>query len=331
MGARVTENRMGSLSAGLRCLRHGRLVLLLAATTIGLALLPAFALQPSLQQVFAKTLAGDHILRNHPDFAPVDVLEFFHERRAAIAGARQAAIAAGLLGIVLQIFFAGGFVETLAGERTILLSPFFSAASRHFGHNLKCFVIFLAAIAAGLLGWLGATAALGEKLFEDSPPGDSSRLLYRIGTAAVALLLVGLLSLLHDFARLARRHEPGIGGWRAWGVAGRLVFGSLFSAFGLLIFWFLAGGALWVGILALEWGTPAISIAAILLHTALQIAAVAVRSAIRVGAWGSYAAFFDRRHPVAGPETEVPTPETPEPLLTEPIPPLDSLGGVTLT
>jgi len=330
VGALVTENRTGSLSAGLRCLRHGRLVLLLTATTIGLALLPAFALQPSLQQVFAKTLAGDHILRNHPDFAPVDVLEFFHERRAAIAGARQAAIAAGLLGIVLQIFFAGGFVETLAGGRTVLLGQFFSAASRHFGHNLKCFAIFLVAIAAGLLGWLGATAALGQKLFEDSPPGDSFRLLYRIGTASVALLLFGLLSLLHDFARLARRHEPGIGAWRAWGVAGRLVFGSVFSAFGLLLFWFLAGGALWVGILAVEWGTPAISIAAILLHTALQTAAVAVRSAIRVGAWGSYAAFFDRRHTVAGPEPEVPTPGTPEPLLTEPIPPLDSLGEVTL-
>src|SRR6266542_3250059 len=75
VGALVTANRSGSLVAGLRSLGQGRLVLLLAATSIALALPAAFVLQPSLQQVFAETLAGDHILRNHPDFAPVDVLE----------------------------------------------------------------------------------------------------------------------------------------------------------------------------------------------------------------------------------------------------------------
>jgi hypothetical protein len=327
----VREDRPGSLAEGLRSLSQVRLVLLLTVTTIVLALPAAFALRPSLQEIFAGTLAGDHVLRNHPDFSPTDVLEFFHERRAAVAGARQAAMAAGLLAVLLQIFFAGGFVETLARGRKVLLGEFLGAAARHFWHNVKCFGIFLAAVllAPGL--WIGGMVALGRKLLEEKPPGSLSWLLFRIGTGAVALLLFAMLSLAHDFARLARRHEPGIGAWRSWGVAREVLFGSVFSALGLFLFWLLGGAALWLGLLASEWGTPAVSIAAILLHTALQVAAVVARSAVRVGAWASYAAFFDRRHTVAGPEPEAATPETPEPLLTEPIPPLDLLGETTLT
>jgi hypothetical protein len=140
-----------------------------------------------------------------------------------------------------------------------------------------------------------------------------------------------VLSLLHDFARVARRKEPRIGAWRGWRAAWRVLVGSIFPALGLFLFWLLAGGILWIGILSLEWATPAVSIAAILLHTGLQVAAVAVRSAVRVGAWGSYAAFVDARTaapaPIPEPDRREASPEVP---VVEPIPPLDSLGA-TLT
>jgi hypothetical protein len=327
----VREARRGSVAEGLRSLSQGRLVLLLTAATIALALPPAFALLPSLQEVFAGTLAGDHVLRNHPDFAPLDVFEFLHEKRAALAGVRQSAMAAGFLAVLLQVYFAGGFVETLARGRKVLLAEFFSAASRNLWHNLKCFGIFVAALLLALAGWLGAAAALGRALFESSAPGSSWAFLFRIGTGCVALLIFAVLSLLHDFARLARRHEPGIGAWRGWRAAYRVLVGSILPALGLFLFWLLAGGILWIGILSLEWATPAVSIAAILLHTALQVAAVAARSAVRVGAWGSYAAFVDARTAAPTPILEPRRGETPnEVLVTEPIPPLDSLG-TTLT
>jgi hypothetical protein len=311
----------------LRSLAQGRLVLLLTVSTIALALPPAFALRPSLQEVFAGTLAGDHVLRNHPDFAPLDVMELLHEKRAAFAGARQSALAAGFLAILLQVYFAGGFVETLVRGRAVLLADFFSAASRNLWHNLKCFGIFLGALVLALAGWLGSTAALGRPLFESSAPGSPRALLFHIGTWVVALLIFAMLSLLHDFARLARRQEPRIGAWRGWRAAVRVLAGSIFPALGLFLFWLLAGGILWIGILSLEWGTPAVSIAAILLHTAMQVAAVAVRSAVRVGAWGSYAALLDARlaapTPIAEPETGTTPPDV---SIVEPIPPLDSLG-----
>jgi len=327
----VRDDRAGSLAEGLRCLSRGRLVLLLTATTIALALPPAFALQPSLQAVFAGTLAGDHVLRNHSNFAPLDVLEFFYEKRAAVAGARQAAMAAGLLAVLLQIFFAGGFVETLARGRKVFLGEFLAAAARHFWHNFKCFGIFLVAVLLALGLWLGGTVALGRRLFEETPPASSPALLFRIVTWTVALLLFALLSLLHDFARLAPRHEPAIGAWRAWGLARRVLLHSVFAALGLFLFWFLLGGSLWLGLVALEWFTPAVSVAAILLHTALQVAAITVRSLVRVGAWGSYAAFVDARPEAYPPRSEAQPREMPEPLLTEPIPPLDPLGETTLT
>jgi MFS family permease len=323
----VRGDRRGSLPEGLRSLAQGRLVLLLTATTIALALPAAFALRPSLQEVFAGTLAGDHVLRNHAEFAPLDVVEFLHQKRAALAGARQAAMAAALLAVFLQIFFAGGFVETLARGRKVPLGEFLVAAARHFGHNLKCFGIFLAALILALAGWLGASAALGRALFESTPPGSPWSLLFHIGTGIVALLIFAVLSLLHDFARLARRREPRIGAWRGWRAAWRVLTGSIFPALGLFLFWLLAGGLLWIGILSLEWATRAVSIAAILLHTGLQVAAVVVRSAVRVGAWGSYAAFVDAR---TAPPAPIPEPDRGETrlevLVAEPMPPLDSFG-----
>src|SRR5262249_32093663 len=165
LGALMIEGRGTSLGVGLRSLSQARLVILLTVTTIGLALPAAFALRPSFREVFAGTLAGDHILRNHADFAPTDVLEFLHEKRSAVAGARHAAIAAALVGLFLQIFFAGGFVETLARGRRIRVGEFLAGAARHFWHNLKSFAIFLPALLLVLAAWIGGMAALGRALF----------------------------------------------------------------------------------------------------------------------------------------------------------------------
>ena len=78
------RERGGNLAAGFAALNGGRnLILLLTGVTVMLAVLSAAPLGPALQQAFAGTLAGDHILKNHPSFAPTDFFDFLREDYAA--------------------------------------------------------------------------------------------------------------------------------------------------------------------------------------------------------------------------------------------------------
>ncbi len=309
------RERPSSLAWGFRSLGEWRWILLLSAATVALALPAALALLPALHSVFARTLAGDHVLRHHPVFGSADALEFLEEKADAIRGARQAATGGALLGLLLQILFAGGFVETLAREEKAQTGAFFAGAFRNFWHNLKCFAIFLAAAAVVLGAWIGGGAAASEKLFAQAPPGAPGPRLVGLGIAVVAAGLFAVLSLLHDFARIARRFEPAIGAWRGFGRAWRTLSGAWLRALGLLLFWAVLGGALWLGIVGAEWLLPAVSAGAILLHTFLQATAVVVRSGVRVAAWGSYVALADRRAPRTEPARVEPSPAlSPEPL-----------------
>jgi len=288
-----------SLAWGLRALGQWRLIVLLAAPTLVLAAPAALALWPALDSIFGRTLAGDHVLRHHPLFAPTDVLEFLVEKKDVIAASWRLAVGGAAVAVLLQIFYAGGFVEVLARRDRAALGQFFGGAVRNFWHNLKCFAIFAVSAAIVLGAWIAAARAASRKLLEQTPPGaPSARALY---TAAVfvGLLLFALLSLLHDYARIARRHAPAAGAWRGFVMAGRMLSGAWWRAFGLLLFWFLVGGIAWLTVIAVEWAAPAVSAAAILAHTLLQIGAVLVRSAVRVGAWASYVALADRRKPPA--------------------------------
>lgn len=111
----------------------------------------------------------------------------------------------------------------------------------------------------------------------------------------MALLLFAIASLLYDFARAARRRDPGAGALRAYASARRLFSGSFFRSLGLFAFWLLFGAAAVPALFALEWSGNAQSWAAIALHTVLQAAVLAARSAVRVGAWGSLLALYDER------------------------------------
>jgi hypothetical protein len=61
------------------------------------------------------------------------------------------------------------------------------------------------------------------------------------------------------------------------------------------IFWFVSGAVFWLGLALVAWLMPAVSPIAILVNFALLLAALAARSAARVGAWGSWIAFLEPR------------------------------------
>lgn len=310
--------RRSSIGAGFSALGTGRvLVLLLTAVTVVLSLLVAAPIAPSLHDSFAGTLAGDHVLKNDPFFAPTDVFDFLREKSAAVAGVRAAANWAALIMLLQQILFAGGIVAVLGKAAPVTLPQFVAGVRRNAWHNVKCFLIFLVAAGVCLGVWFAATHALYKKSFEDLPPGATSTFVFRAVIVLVALFLYAVFSLLHDLARAARRSDSTIGAWRAYGQARRILSGRWLRALGVFLFWFLFGGALVLLGIGMEWSVPAISALAIAAHILLQIAVLTIRPAIRIAAWGSYLALYDRFQPTLPPPAFVvlPPQEPAAPLL----------------
>ncbi len=310
------RNGRSSLGAGFAALSSGKLlVLLLTGATVVLALLAAAPLGPSLRESFGGTLAGDHVLKNHPSFAPTDVLDFLREKAPAVAGASAAARWAALIGLLQQILFAGGIVSVLGRAVPVTLPDFVAGVRRNAWHNIKCFLIFFLFAGAVLGAWFAAQHAVWKKVFESLAPGSASATIYRWAVVLVALLLYAVFSLLHDFARAVRRDDSAIGAWRAYGRARRTLSGRWLRALGIFLFWLLFGAAvLFLGI-ALEWTAPAVTALAIALHVLIQIAVLTARSAVRIAAWGSYLSFYGGAEPLAALPGVPVRPVEPEPPL----------------
>ncbi len=310
----VTRRR-NALAAGFAAIKGGKvIILLLAGVTIILSLLAAAPLGPALKATLAGTLAGDHILTNHPTFAPTDVFDFLREKATAVSGMRAAARWAFVVALLQQILFAGGIVSALGKTVPFAMPDFVTGVRRNAWHNVKCFLIFLLTAGISLGLWLVATRALSKKVFEGTPPGATSTLLFRIAVFLVALLLYAVFSLLHDFARAARRTESAIGAFNAYGHASRLLAGRWSRALGVFLFWLLLGAAALALGISIEWTAPAVSTLAIAFQIILQLAVLTIRPVVRVAAWGSYLALYDRAQPA------LPSP-VPTPLPLEPAPP----------
>jgi hypothetical protein len=286
-----------ALRAGFAALRRGRLILLLTATAAILGGLVASPLAPSMHDALAGTLAGDHLVRNHPEFAPVDFMDFLREKAPAVAGVRHAMLWAALLGLLLQAFFVGGIVETVGRDPDGGRAAFWSGARLHFAHNVKCLLLFAAAAAILVGGWLAVTGAVGQKIFEDAPPNTAGRSVWTAAAAVVALALFGALKLLATFARSARRASPQIGAIAAFRDGRRRLRGRWLRGLAVLLFWAVLGAAALGSLLLLAWGQATPSPGTVAVNLVLLALILAVRPASLVGAWGSVLALFDGSAP----------------------------------
>jgi hypothetical protein len=290
----MTPSPRSGLAAGLAALSHRKLILLLALSSAALGLLGAMPLTPAFHDAMAGTLAGDHFIRNHPTFAPTDFVDFVRERRYAILGARRSALAVGVLGVFLQVFFAGGIIAAL-GRGPFTFGQFCEPARRNLGHNARCLAVFAVSALVTLGLWFGGMGAAAKRLFEQAPPDSAARSAAWWFVWIVGFLLFAGLSLLYDFARAARRYAPTIGLWRAWRFARRTLAGSWLRALALFLLWFVAGGAFVLAAVGAAWAMPAVSLPAVAVLFLLQFAALWLRAAVRVAAWGSYVGLLDAR------------------------------------
>ena len=292
------EPRRAPIAAGFTALSHQKLVLLLAVTSALLGLTAATPALPTLQEWVGGTLAGDMFIRNNPTQAPGLLFDLVQEKWPAFAGVRRTAGWTGVIGVVMQMFFAGGIVSVL-GRGRFGFGQFLEPARRNFWHNVKCFFLF-ALMSFVVLGiWVGATFG-GRKLLEQAPPDAGSRTLLMWISVIGAVLLFAALSLLYDFARAARRYA-GVGAFRGYRFARRALSGAWMRALGLWVFWAVVGGAVVLLAFYLAWVIPAASPLAILVTLILQFGVLWLRSAVRVAAWGSYVEFLDgrARHAIA--------------------------------
>jgi hypothetical protein len=292
------EQRRASVAAGFAALSHHKLVLLLAATTALIGWTAAVTALPTLQEWVGGTLAGDAFIRNNPTQAPGLFFDLVQQKWPAFEGMRRTAGWMGAVGVVLQMFFAGGIVAVL-GRGRFGFGQFLEPARRNFWHNVKCFLIFVlvALIVFGI--WLGAAFGV-RKLLEDAPPDAGSIAALRWVCWAGVVLIFAALSLLYDFARAARRYA-GLGAIRSYRFARHALSGAWLRALGLWFFWAILGGAAVLVAFYLAWVMPAVSPVGILVMLILQFGVLWLRSAVRVAAWGSYLDFLDgrARHAIA--------------------------------
>jgi hypothetical protein len=304
----------GALRAGFAALSRWRLVLLLTASAAVLGVVAASPLASALDDSLRGTLAGDHLLRNHPEFAPTDAFDFLREKAPALSGAVRGTMRAGLLGLLFQIFFAGGIVETVGRASRAGAYEFWTGARRNFAHNLKCFALFALMAGVTLAAWIGLMTAIGSKVFEKAPPNTPGRFAWTGAVIVVSLLLFGLWTLLYDFARAARRSMPAIGALAAFAGARRRLRGRWLRGLALLLFWTAVGSGAFAAVFALAWGQRTPSGVAVVLNLFLLGLLLAVRPVARVAAWGSILALFDGSpSPEPIPVREIlPPPEFPE-------------------
>ena len=284
----------GPVAAGFEALRHRKLVAILTLTTLILGIGAALPMLPTLHETMVRTLAGDQFQRNDPTKAPTDFFDFILEKDAVIDGTRHAIGGMGVLGVVLQMFFAGGSVVVL-GRGPFSFGQFFEPARRNFWHNVKCFFLFAIFASVVLGAWLAGLGAARKDLIEDLAPESGIRPLTFWILALGALLFFAALSLLYDFARAARRFAPRIGAWRAYRFAVRALAGSRGRALALWFFWFVVGGAAVLVLIAATWELRVESPFGVMMLVVLQIATLAARSAVRVAAWASYVEFLEPR------------------------------------
>jgi hypothetical protein len=235
----MTLEPRGPVRSGFEALRQGKLILLLAVTTVALGLIAAMPLAAVFQSDFAGTLVGDHFIRNSP-LAPTDFVDFVERKTDAIHGARRTASAAGVLGVLLQAFFAGGIVVVL-GRGPFAFGQFVEPARRNLGHNVKCLLLFVVALVVVVGGWFGGAIAASRTLLENAPPDSFAHRASWWATLLIGLLLFAVLSLVYDFARAARRYAPTIGAWRSVRFAWRVLGGVWLRALALFGFWLVLG------------------------------------------------------------------------------------------
>jgi hypothetical protein len=290
----LERQRRSSVRSGFDALRHWKLVVLLTGLTAVLGLIGAAPLGAAFQRDLAGTLAGDHLVRNAATLAPADFFDFIRDRRPAIWATQEAAHALGLLAVLQQALIAGGLVAVL-GRGRFSFGQFVEPARRNVWHNVKCLLLF--ALVAGALvgGWIAGALEASHRLLENEPPGSATRTLAGCVIAGVGLLLFASLSLIYDFARAARRYAPTIGTWRSVRFALRVLRGSWLRALALFLFWLVVGAAAVCAGVGAAWTMPAVSLPAVLLLFFVQLAALALRAAVRVATWGSYLGFLDPR------------------------------------
>jgi hypothetical protein len=329
--------RRSLLGAGFAALGRWRLIFLLTATAAVLGAGAASPLGPVLREEIGSRLAGDHFLRNDPAQAPADAFDFLREKWSDVTGWGRASLFAALAGVLLQIFFTGGIVESV-GVPASSPGDFWSASRRHFAHNAKCFAL-AAILGAILLGiWVSVVGAAGKSLFENVPPHATARSLWTAVSFLVSALLLAAIALFGALAKAARRGAPAIGALAGFRDARRRLRGYWAHGLGILIFWCLGGLVALAILFGAAWRQQTPTSASVVVNLLLLALSLAAIPAAKVGAWGSLLELYDRREEEArealraaqrreealaiptapaptedrGPRTEDPADETPE-------------------
>ncbi len=176
---------------------HKRLILWLYLINLAFAAVLVIPLRNVIREISKTDLADEFV----SDFPVNRFAAFWSEHSSAFKSLGIAAVGLGVLYLIVNIFLAGGLIASLSAEHRVSLRRFAHTAGRYFWRYLRLFVLL--AIVLGLV--LAGYGAWGQEFIEDlqkNATTDVASFLWRAVAVAVVLVLVSLVLMVFDYAKI---------------------------------------------------------------------------------------------------------------------------------
>ena len=176
---------------------HKRLVLWLYLINVVFAAVLVIPLRDVVGRISKTDLADEFV-----SGFPVDLFGmFWSEHRFAFKSLMLSAAGLGVLYLIVNIFLTGGLIASLTAERRVSLRRFVHSAGRYFWRYLRLFVLLVVVIGLVVAGYNLWLSEFVEDLRKNATT-DMASSLWRAGAVAVVLVLVSLILMVFDYAKI---------------------------------------------------------------------------------------------------------------------------------
>lgn len=311
---------MNTLSTTLRqTIGSIRLLWLIYSITLVLGLLAALPFYNTLKVEDQNSLAFLNLLNG---FDYTIYSDFMHRSQRVISPLISVGRWLGLVYIFLSVFFAGGILLRFSQSNNPFNSGlFWQGCSHYFGRFLRLFLVTLLFVIIGGGLWLVVGSLVGVALNDTL----TERGQFWIGVTFFALfaLTATLILCIGDYAKVLMFREDEHNAFRAFGQAGRLVFGNLARTYGLYLLLILIGTGLFGIYFLLDEAILMSNWLTILIMFVIQQSMIFVRVGLKVWSLGTAYNQYEKLPkpipvlqpvrlvtPVAGPDGETPLSQT---------------------
>ncbi len=274
--------------------RAAVLVIYCAVTLI--ALVPAVSFRSAMNAALGSSVSAEALVSRF-DFQVVgDLLRNHGKELSASLGGLLAVI---VLSACVNLFFSGGIISAASTGETSL-REFLRSCGEYVGRLVRVMLLIAAIALVTLIGTVILLALVDGAMTGGASSEDA--LFWTIGVdVLVAGVLLVILSLIDDYARIALVVDDEPSAFRSLKKSVAFVWSSKFAAAGLTLLIVLAWVVLSLIYLAIEWGIGSSAATAVIGLIIFQQLLVAARVVLRIAGLGAETRLYqDRRNVMRG-------------------------------